>query len=89
MLKLMDVNDRNWLEVRNLSVSNTQAAFLDSAVGILARLMRNLIIRRCSLLSSSLQKAVCVTHSEYQPSAPRPDVVASMHPLIIAIICLT
>ena len=37
MLKLMDVNDRNWLEVRNLSVSNTQAAFLDSAVGILAR----------------------------------------------------
>ena len=37
MLKLMDVNDRNWLEVRNLSVSNTQAGYLDSAVGILAR----------------------------------------------------
>ncbi len=37
MIKLIDVNDSNWLEIRNLSVSNTQATFLDSAVGILAR----------------------------------------------------
>lgn len=37
MLKLIDVNDQNWLEVRKLSVSASQGAFLDSAVGILAR----------------------------------------------------
>lgn len=37
MLKLINVNEQNWLEVRKLSVSETQAAFLDSAIGILAR----------------------------------------------------
>lgn len=37
MLKLIDVNEQSWLEIRKLSVSKTQAVFLDSAVGILAR----------------------------------------------------
>ncbi len=37
MLKLIDVNEENWLKVRELSVGDTQAAFLDSALGILAR----------------------------------------------------
>jgi hypothetical protein len=37
LLKLIDVNEQNWLCVRSLSVSNTQARFLDSAVGIIAR----------------------------------------------------
>ena len=37
MLKLIEVDEQNWLEVRNLSVSDSQSSFLDSAVGILAR----------------------------------------------------
>ncbi len=37
MLKLIDVNEQNWMDVRKLSVNETQAGFLDSAVGILAR----------------------------------------------------
>lgn len=37
MLKLIDVNEENWLEIRRLSVSEAQRGFLDSAVGILAR----------------------------------------------------
>ncbi|MBO4419224.1 MAG: GNAT family N-acetyltransferase [Oscillospiraceae bacterium] len=37
MLKLMDVNEENWLEVRKLSVEEHQTGFLDSALGILAR----------------------------------------------------
>ena len=37
MLKLIDVNEQNWLEVRSLSVGADQGAFLDSTVGILAR----------------------------------------------------
>ncbi len=37
MLKLIEVNEENWLGFRGLSVSDTQKAFLDSAVGILAR----------------------------------------------------
>lgn len=37
MLKLIDVNEQNWLDVRSLSVGAAQGAFLDSAVGILAR----------------------------------------------------
>ena len=37
MLKLIEVNEQNWLDIRNLSVSDSQASFLDSAVGILAR----------------------------------------------------
>ena len=37
MLKLIEVNEENWLDVRRLSVSEAQTAFLDSPVGILAR----------------------------------------------------
>jgi RimJ/RimL family protein N-acetyltransferase len=37
LLKLIEVNEQNWLDIRNLSVSDSQASFLDSAVGILAR----------------------------------------------------
>ena len=37
MLKLIEVNEQNWLDIRNLSVSESQTSFLDSAVGILAR----------------------------------------------------
>ena len=37
MLKLIEVNEQNWLDIRNLSVSDSQASFLDNAVGILAR----------------------------------------------------
>lgn len=37
MLKLIDVNEQNWQHIRNLSVHDTQAGFLDSAVGIMAR----------------------------------------------------
>lgn len=37
MLKLLDVTEQNWLEIRKLSVNNAQAAFLDNAVGIIAR----------------------------------------------------
>lgn len=37
MLKLMEVNEENWLEYRSLSVSEDQKGFLDSPVGILAR----------------------------------------------------
>ena len=37
MIKLTEVNEQNWLEVRRLSVGEAQAGFLDTAVGILAR----------------------------------------------------
>ena len=37
MIKLVEVNEANWLEIRSLSVSEGQDAFLDSPVGILAR----------------------------------------------------
>ena len=37
MLKLIEVNEENWLEIRRLSVSEAQKGFLDSPVGILAR----------------------------------------------------
>lgn len=37
MLKLVEINEQNWLEVRRLSVGEDQQGFLDSAVGILAR----------------------------------------------------
>ena len=37
MLKLIEVNEENWLELRRLSVSEAQKGFLDSPVGILAR----------------------------------------------------
>lgn len=37
MLKLIDVNERNWLDIRALSVNEAQEGFLDSPVGILAR----------------------------------------------------
>jgi len=37
MLRLVDVNEGNWLNVRQLSVGNGQEGFLDSALGIIAR----------------------------------------------------
>ena len=37
MLKLIEISEQNWLEVRQLSVGDDQKEFLDSAVGILAR----------------------------------------------------
>ena len=37
MLKLIEVNEENWLELRRVSVSEAQKGFLDSPVGILAR----------------------------------------------------
>ncbi len=37
MLRLIDIDEHNWLDVRKLSVHETQSAFLDSALGILAR----------------------------------------------------
>ena len=37
MIRLIDVNEQNWLDIRKLSVSEPQKGFLDSAVGILAR----------------------------------------------------
>jgi len=37
LIKLVEVNEANWLEIRSLSVSEGQDAFLDSPVGILAR----------------------------------------------------
>lgn len=37
MLKRIDVNEENWMEIRKLSVRDDQKDFLDSALGILAR----------------------------------------------------
>ena len=37
MLKLIDVNEQNWLDAVKLSVRDDQKGFLDSPVGILAR----------------------------------------------------
>ncbi|MBQ6273471.1 MAG: GNAT family N-acetyltransferase [Oscillospiraceae bacterium] len=37
MLRLLEVNEENWLAVRRLSVREEQEGFLDSALGILAR----------------------------------------------------
>lgn len=37
MLKLIEVNEENWLDFRRLSVRDDQKGFLDSPVGILAR----------------------------------------------------
>ena len=37
MIRLIDVNGENWLDVRRLSVREEQRGFLDSALGILAR----------------------------------------------------
>ncbi len=37
MLKLVSVNEENWLDIRKLSVSDAQNGFLDTALGILAR----------------------------------------------------
>ena len=37
MLKLIDLNEQNWLDVRRLSVTDAKEGYLDSAVGIIAR----------------------------------------------------
>ena len=37
MLKLIEVNEENWLDFRRLSVRDDQKGFLDNPVGILAR----------------------------------------------------
>ena len=37
MLKLIEVNEHNWLDVRRLAVDEAQERFLDSPTGILAR----------------------------------------------------
>ena len=37
MIRLVDVDERNWLDVRRLSVDGSQEGFLDSALGIIAR----------------------------------------------------
>ena len=37
MIKLVEINENNWLEVRRLSVLPEQQGFLDTALGILAR----------------------------------------------------
>ena len=37
MLELVEVDEQNWLDVRNLSVAESQEGFLDSALGIIAR----------------------------------------------------
>ena len=57
MLKLVEINEQNWLEARCLSVSPEQEGFLDSAVGILARgyIYRN---QRARVLGIELDGAV-------------------------------
>ena len=37
MIQLVDINEDNWEEARRLTVKDAQKAFLDSAVGIIAR----------------------------------------------------
>ena len=37
MLALVDVDEKNWLDVRTLSVDDAQTGFLDNALGIIAR----------------------------------------------------
>ena len=37
MLKLIEVNEHNWMEIARLSVREEQRGFLDSSIGILAR----------------------------------------------------
>lgn len=37
IIRLVDVDESNWLDVRGLSVGSGQERFLDSAVGIIAR----------------------------------------------------
>ena len=37
MIRLTEVNEQNWLEIRNLAVSDNQKGYLDSAAGIIAR----------------------------------------------------
>lgn len=37
MIKLVDVNEQNWLEIVRLSVNEEQKKFLDTPVGIIAR----------------------------------------------------
>jgi RimJ/RimL family protein N-acetyltransferase len=37
IIRLVDVDESNWLDVRGLSVGSGQEGFLDSAVGIIAR----------------------------------------------------
>ena len=37
MVRLFDIDETNWTDVRSLSVGEAQTGFLDSAVGILAR----------------------------------------------------
>ena len=37
MVRLIEINEENWLQARGLSVAEEQKGFLDSAVGILAR----------------------------------------------------
>lgn len=37
MIKLIDINENNWLQAASLKVSREQRGFLDSALGIIAR----------------------------------------------------
>ncbi|MBR4907362.1 MAG: GNAT family N-acetyltransferase [Clostridia bacterium] len=37
MIRLFDINEDNWMDVRSLAVEGSQTGFLDSTVGILAR----------------------------------------------------
>jgi RimJ/RimL family protein N-acetyltransferase len=37
MLKLVEVNEQNWMDYKKLSVSDGQKGYLDSAIGIIAR----------------------------------------------------
>lgn len=44
MLKLIEVNEKNWMDFRSLQLGDEQAGFLDSPLGILAR---GYVYRRC------------------------------------------
>jgi len=45
MIKLLDVNEQNWLDVISLSVNEEQKRFLDKPIGIIAR---GYIYRSCN-----------------------------------------
>lgn len=45
MIKLVDINEKNWCDIRRLSFSNEQQKFLDSPTGVLAR---GYIYRNCN-----------------------------------------
>ncbi len=62
MIQLVDINEDNWEEARRLTVKDAQKAFLDSALGIIARgyIYRDCRARVLGIVQEDTMVGVCL-----------------------------